>query len=206
MPIRTDHPALHVADEAAPTGLRHRLRIATGPAHRRLDMRLDRFDLSRLTDYRQFLAINAAALLPLEDALLDAGVIEEFPDWPQRSRTAAILSDLARLDSKPQPLRQAAPLDSDGVLGTMYVLEGSRLGAKILLRTVTNSSDPLVAGTTEYLRHGAGQDLWRSFLVTLGKYAPVSSEAGVVNAALRAFTLFDEAAACASEQTAFVLA
>src|SRR5262245_32318182 len=41
-----------------------------------------------------------------------------------------------------------------GVLGTMYVLEGSRLGAQVLLKSVMRSSDAVATAATAYLSHG----------------------------------------------------
>jgi hypothetical protein len=49
----------------------------------------------------------------------------------------------------------------------MYVLEGSRLGAQVLLQAVAGSSDAAVTAATAYLRHGAGRHLWQSFLALL---------------------------------------
>jgi heme oxygenase len=183
-------------DDLAGIGLRQRLRSATAAAHARLDERLRELDMRRLADYRRFLEASAAALLPLEAALIAAGVQRIFPDWALRSRRGAILHDLARVGGAARPLVVSGPLDLDGVLGTMYVLEGSRLGAKVLLQTVAGSSDATVTAATAYLRHGAGRHLWQSFLALLERHAEtLNDDAGAVNAARRAFDLFAEAIA-----------
>jgi heme oxygenase len=169
--------------------LRHRLRSATADAHARLDAALGAFDLHSRAGYRAFLEANAAALLPLESALGVAGVQRMFPDWEQRMRSGAILADLAGVGGVARPL-MAPRLDFAGVLGTMYVLEGSRLGAKLLVKIVGQSRDPGVSNATAYLRHGTGQ-LWPSFLVMLERHAAaLPDDAGAVAAALRAFALF----------------
>ena len=54
-----------------------------------------------MAGYRRFLEINAAALLPLERSLERAGVRDMLPDWDDRARTDAILTDLARLGGRP---------------------------------------------------------------------------------------------------------
>ncbi|MGA7808931.1 biliverdin-producing heme oxygenase, partial [Bradyrhizobium sp.] len=78
----------------------------------------------------------------------------------------------------------------------LYVLEGSRLGAAFLLRTILQSADPLVAATTAYLGHGAGQPLWRSFLARLAQEAMTADEeAEAVDGACQAFALFARTAA-----------
>lgn len=190
------HTHAQLQSRAADTGLRHRLRSATSAAHAQLDKQLGALDLNKLADYRRFLEASAAALLPLEDVLLEAGVARMFPDWELRSRRAAILHDLARIGGKVRPLGGPPPLDFGGVLGTMYVLERSRLGATVLLKTVAQSPNRMVAEATAYLRHGEGEQLWPSFLVMLEQHAAaLRDDTGAVNGANRAFDLFAQATA-----------
>ncbi|QOZ75534.1 heme oxygenase [Bradyrhizobium sp. CCBAU 53351] len=173
-------------------GLRGRLRDATAAAHRELDAQLSSFDLTVLTGYRRFLQASAGALLPLESALEAAGVTFMFPDWPERARSAAIAADLGRLGSAaPSPV-SVLPLTPGGLLGTMYVLEGSRLGAKFLLKEVAEAADPRISAATLYLRHGTGKRLWQSFLAKLESEA--CDEVEVIAAARMAFAAFEQAA------------
>jgi heme oxygenase len=160
-----------------------------------LDARLGVLDLRRLRDYRTFLEISATALLPLEAALVSAHVERMFPDWDRRSRSDAILADIARLGGIVR--RSSAPeaLGSGGILGTMYVLEGSRLGARVLLRRALESSHPEVLEAGAYLSHGVGSNFWQSFNTTLEFHgARLSDHRPVVRAARRAFDLFAAAA------------
>ena len=176
--------------------LRQRLRAATADAHARLDGQLGQLGLESRSGYRRFLEASAAALLPMESALCDAGVAELFPNWPARSRGDAILDDLADLDGDVDPLPMPGRLDRAGVLGSMYVLEGSRLGAAYLLKAVERSADSVVAGATAYLSHGAGQHLWPSFLEMLETHAAtLDDDAAALTAARDAFALFNRAAA-----------
>jgi len=176
-------------------GLRLCLRSVTAEAHARLDHQLGALDLTILPGYRQFLEINAAGLIPLETALAAAGVDEIFPDWPLRSRQAAILEDLARVGGQADPLPAPPPLDFGGLLGTMYVLEGSRLGARVLLNAVKQSADPQVLHATAFLRHGAGQHFWPSFLAILDRHSAAHHEAGAIDGAHKAFAMFERATA-----------
>jgi heme oxygenase len=130
-------------------------------------------------------------LLPLEAALIAARVQDCFPDWDARSRQHAILDDLARLGSGIPPHAMPERLDRGAVLGVMYVLEGSRLGARILARTVLSSPDSVVTAATAYLRHGDGQPLWSTFLQMLERHAQDSGhrEAAVAGARM-AFGMF----------------
>ncbi|TWA94461.1 biliverdin-producing heme oxygenase [Bradyrhizobium stylosanthis] len=175
------------------SGLRERLRDATSAAHRELDAQLSAFDLTVFSGYRRFLQASAAALLPLEAALVDAGVARMFPDWPERSRSAAIAADLGRLGSAMPWAVRVSPLTQSGVLGTMYVLEGSRLGAKFLLKTVADSADPRVGEATAYLSHGTGKRLWQSFLSKLADDGSCDEDEAI-EAARLAFAAFEQAA------------
>ena len=189
------------APNAPVHGLRQRLRAATAEAHKRIDRRFGAYNLAHAADYRRFLEASAAALLPLEAALITAGVSRVFPDWPLRSRRTAILDDLDALDGELRLLPAPPSLDFGGVLGTMYVLEGSRLGAKLLVKTVQRSSDPKVAAATAYLRHGDEERLWPSFLAALERHAAVlSDDTSAVNGAMQAFELFERAAAATSDR------
>jgi heme oxygenase len=190
----TQQPAYPAVPAAIP-GLRDRLKQVTGEAHHDLDGRLGALDLSTLDGYRRFLEISAAALLPLEAALEAAGVAAIFTDWPRRTRRAAIEADLARVGGFPRSLEKQPALNRNAVFGTMYVLEGSRLGAKYLLRTVALSANPAVASATAYLGHGSGQHLWQSFLHVLQRepFAP-GDEAEIIAGASWAFSTFARSA------------
>ena len=188
--LRTDRTC---AESAGP-GLRERLKLATSADHRSLDAQFSDFDLTSLRGYRRFLEASAAALLPLEAAMEQAGVGRIFPDWPERSRSRAIEADLDRLDGVARPLCRVGLLNRNNVLGVMYVLEGSRLGAKFLLRSI--AGNPLLERASRYLRHGAGQPLWRNFLQRL-ESEPVApdDEPEITRGAHHAFAMFAEAAA-----------
>ncbi|GMO36908.1 biliverdin-producing heme oxygenase [Bradyrhizobium sp. TM233] len=174
-------------------GLRERLRDATAAAHRELDAQLSSFDLTVLAGYRRFLQASAGALLPLEAALVAAGVARIFPDWPERSRSAAIAADLGRLGSAARSTVSVPPLTPSGMLGTMYVLEGSRLGARFLLKEVAEAADLRMTEATSYLGHGAGKRLWQSFLSKL-QGGEACDEVEAIAAARVAFAAFGRAA------------
>jgi heme oxygenase (biliverdin-IX-beta and delta-forming) len=193
-------PTPHIADRSRPARpgplLRSILRDSTAAEHARLDARLGALDLCTIDGYRRFLEINAAALLPLEQSLVLAGVRDVLPDWDDRARSEAILGDLARLGGSPRPLDAPVLTDRFAVLGTLYVLEGSRLGAAYLLRAVRQCSDPVISGNTAFLGHGAGRPFWPGFLAMLESHAgDLADEAAIVAPARRAFALFEHAAA-----------
>ena len=175
--------------------LRRILKEATYADHARLDARLSAFNLRDLVGYCRFLEVNAAALLPLEGALVDAGVGELLPDWDHRARSGVLLRDLEAIGGTPSVLDSPVLSGRFAVLGTLYVLEGSRLGAAYLLRHVRRASDPRILAATAYLAHGYGQDLWQNFLSVLDAHADdLRDEEEIVEPARRAFDLFSRAA------------
>jgi heme oxygenase (biliverdin-IX-beta and delta-forming) len=199
-----DFPTDTISDSGANTSgaktqtgkaLRATLRSGTADAHARLDAQLGLIDLHSLPHYRGFLEAFGKALLPLETALSASGVERTFIDWPQRARSRALLDDVSRLRGTVRPFGALGPFDFDAMLGTMYVLEGSRLGAKVLLAEVLQAPDPVVAKATAFLRHGFDSRLWQSFLQILDRNArKVGDPDKVVAAARFAFELFEVAA------------
>ena len=189
--------------EASPTtgistNRRNSLRGATDHLHRDLDRLVAAFNLADVTQYRRFLQANAAALIAIEQLLENAGVAQLVPDWPERSRRAEIVADLRSLASDVQPLalRRAAPTPPE-VFGILYVLEGSRLGARVLLEQVIASSDENVRNASSYLRHGQpavegnqSLGLWRSFLEQLETNDAADDQTQSVSGAVYAFTMF----------------
>lgn len=180
-------------DGRSPPGLRMRLRKATAAAHQALDTQVTHSQLADLTDYRHFLEASAAALIPLEAALEDSDVSAIVDDWCDRTRANAIRIDLARVGGHVHPLPPVKRLGRAEMLGALYVLEGSRLGAKYLLRTAKASSDPVVAGATAYLGHGEDKPLWPTFLAVLERESPSVDEADAIAGAAMAFDLFSTA-------------
>ena len=80
------------------------------------------------------------------------------------------------------------------LFGIVYVLEGSRLGARVLLRDVLASNDPIVTENVRYLQHGVSEQLWQSFVMRLESVSDVSRNIHrVVEGALFAFSAFEQA-------------
>jgi heme oxygenase len=97
---------------------------------------------------------------------------------------------------QPLALRRTAPTAPE-VFGILYVLEGSRLGAQLLLEQVLASDDENVRNASAYLRHGqsgpsgeAVPNLWRSFLQQLETNDAADDQTQTVSGAVYAFTMF----------------
>ena len=125
---------------------RQTLRAATAADHERVDALFSAFDLQTREGYRAFLTAQAEPLLSTEAELEGVGIAALVPDWPERRRGLFLIEDLAELCSC-ESRSPAAPNGSSGLLlsqehtdaallGALYVLEGSRLGGKLLARSV----------------------------------------------------------------------
>ena len=165
------------------------MRAATAAAHQRVDAAFSDLNLSDRSDYGRFLQAQAAAFLPLEDAL-DRGAAPALPvDWPRRKRSASLLADLAELGLPAPHWARLEPVSNRAAaLGTLYVLEGSRLGGALLKRGV-NPAFP-----TRFLSSD-GSSLWRKLLEVLEQYIISGDEMlAAETAALDAFGSFEASA------------
>ena len=194
--MQTEDSSAPKPGASIPLNRRHSLRGATDHLHRDLDRIAAAFNLGDATHYRRFLQANAATLIAIEQLIENAGVEQLLPDWAQRSRRGAILEDLHSLNAKVQPLalRRTSPTPAE-VFGILYVLEGSRLGARVQLDQVLASDNEQVRSSSSYLRHGQpgpGQTggLWRSFLEQLETNQAADDQTQTVSGAVYAFTMF----------------
>ncbi|TWB56671.1 biliverdin-producing heme oxygenase [Nitrospirillum viridazoti] len=181
------------------TLLRSVLRMGTAACHATLDRQFAALDVGHLPDYIHLLKAQHPALRAVELSLEAAGVELILPDWQQRRRRHALEADLAALNANNRlsAVLVEAPLirSRAQALGHLYVLEGSRLGAEVLLRRALVSGDPLISQATRFLAHGRGRPFWRGFVALLNKEAAGSTfRAEAVTAAVASFGLFQKAA------------
>jgi heme oxygenase len=178
--------------------IRDILREATAEHHAAVDRRFAPLMAQGTSGYVEFLLASAAAVIPLERALTARGVDRILPGWPGRTREAALRQDLEALEvlatlGATRRLDEAPP-DIGGEahqFGILYVLEGSRLGGRILARGVHAHPDPHVRSATRYLRHGENDRFWLSFLSALeASQATRCAISDAVAGAQAAFTMF----------------
>lgn len=173
---------MSISDSAS---AREYLKLSTRDLHGRLDAAAGVMRLETYPGYGDFLAAHAAALIPLEAALEKGGIERLLPDWALRRRSAALTDDLADLGLGCEALAAPTFRSEAGLLGAAYVLEGSRLGARVVLGRVGADSP------TRYLRHGDGMKFWPNFLAVLERNAEVRRAPHLAVAAARAaFSLF----------------
>lgn len=173
------------------------LRRVTRPWHDGVEAAFEAFDLRTRDGLSGFLLRQATALFPLERSLERAGVAELLADWPARRRAPALAADLAQLGVEAPPWVDLPDLPTPcHMLGVLYVVEGSKLGGRVLHRRVVTSPDPEVRGVTGFLghRHERG---WPGFLTVLDAVPPdAQAWAGLRAGAWAAFAAFDAAARC----------
>ena len=169
--------------------LRMRLRSETRPEHERIDALYGRYDLRSRDDLAAFLNAHAIAL---------SWCLQWLPStmWSYRYSVdgliGAIANDLANLG---QPSVTSWPADRPGIsgspLGMVYVIGGSRLGGRVLLKTITGSPDPVVAAATDYLTCEHGNVLWRDVLDDLNSWTGTATEEQrILEGAKSTFRLF----------------
>ncbi len=165
------------------------MRAATAAAHARVDALYSKLDLAGRDDYGRFLLSHAAAFIPLENALVAAGADALLPGWSTRRRGDALRTDLAALDLAVPPL-QASPrfVDEASLWGGLYVLEGSRLGGAMLVRSVA-------AGLPTAFLHPDPASPWRAFTVLLDQN--LTTDAQLRRAAMAAKAVFAVFESCA---------
>ena len=124
-----------------PTELLELLRSQTGPLHRQLDQHpvmlpLTRDHLSPL-EYRSALEMLLIPQSILETAV-EATLSLYVPDYAYVSRYPLIIKDLDRIGGKSRlgnvSRHNWSITNSAQLLGTLYVLEGSKLGAQVIDR------------------------------------------------------------------------
>ncbi|MBU1329790.1 MAG: biliverdin-producing heme oxygenase [Gammaproteobacteria bacterium] len=175
--------------------LRQQLRSATTPLHHQVDAAFGAYALHTRDGYSDFLLAHARALFGLEVALEAAGIECLLPDWPQRRRRDALQQDLHTLGlATPHALPLPHALEAATCWGLVYVLEGSRLGARLLLERVRETPWPGQLHALHYLQHAGDSALWPRFLSQLEQAAGELNAAAVCRGAELGFQQFIAAA------------
>lgn len=166
---------------------REALRSATADCHRRVDQIYSAARLSDPSSYGNFLRAQAAAFLPAEAALDRAGIARIVEDWPERIRGPLLVKDLAELGiARPASRKWPAISGTSAMLGALYVLEGSRLGGKLMKRSIPPDIP------TSFLA-GECSATWPSFLLQLDRLLDTGERReAAIDAARSVFAIFEE--------------
>lgn len=165
---------------------RFELKAATDDIHRELDDRLSQLDLAQEADYRRFLAFQARTVPPIEAALAAGGLGELVAGWSEARRGPALAADLAALDH-PTPEEMPPPpiANVEQLLGMAYVLEGSRLGSRVLRKRVADGFP------TAFLGDSPSNGPWPALIAVIDRLLYSNRRIGEAKAAARScFALF----------------
>jgi len=142
------------------------LRAATRDDHHRVDCLMDLGRLSQRAHYGRVLQVFDAFLPAWERAVL-AGLPPARHAWlARRSRRPFLARDLQALGLPARQDRFTFPpfADAAPAWGSLYVIEGSALGAQVITRTLAASGLDARSGAAYF--HGWGADtaaMWREF-------------------------------------------
>jgi len=167
-----------------------RIRDATRDAHDRLDGRLalDR-RLRTRADYADLLADQLGLFDPLERVLAAADWTGTGIRMAERARTPLLEADLRDLGVDPDAVERSPVPAIRGraeAFGCLYVLEGSRLGGRLILKDHGPRLGISEASAGRFLSAGAGGTVgWRSFRAD---FAAACADPGYLDAAVAAAT------------------
>lgn len=169
------------------------LRQATAPLHQQLDQhRVLKPLMSASLSPAQYAVALASLLRPqqvLEEALQQA-LTQYYPEYRYALRYPWLQQDLQELG---QPCPEASDLNFSihgetqgiGVLGLLYVLEGSRLGAQVMLKNLRRCALPCAFFASALNSETEG---WPGFLQLL-RHTPQQDFSAAVETAVDAFHL-----------------
>lgn len=182
------------ASESRPArGPRHSfLRQATASLHAEVEAVVERakmFDsVERYGDYLRRLTVFHERLLSAQAVASPA----TLPHWQHvREHVAALAEDLGSLSLRPTATRSSVAVASSATaaLGALYVVVGSSLGARVLVRraaTMLSSAEGRAPCATAYLSAQASSNDWPAFLRVL-ESEPITTSAELAAGANGAF-------------------
>lgn len=169
--------------------VRHFLRASTRHAHERLDGLVGALDSE--ARYRRFLRGLYAYRAPVEAFLRGAAWPACLGDWRPQEISGLLAQDLADL-GEALPVGETVELSNDRetLIGLSYVLEGSALGARILIGHAAELGFDEHNGARHLKKQASDLTNWRSFIERLGELPDLDPE----RVALAANASFDHAA------------
>jgi len=169
-----------------PRSVRAYLRAETANLHEALDRRSGGFDFATESGRRAFLQFMLRGLSLLEGALERGGAAQLLPEWPTRTRAHLLRQDLGMTTPVAGPVPPTLAFDGTAqIWGGLYVLEGSRLGARAI-----RAGAPGWTGSA-FLTHTADDRFWPEFVARLERAGGTGAERdGMAEGATRAFLAF----------------
>lgn len=175
------------------------LRAATAPIHQRLESELDLLNpRMNLDDYRNLLARFRAFYGPWEERAAAYLNSESMLQFERRRKAPLIDADLRHLNA-PERCMGPCPLIPEfrnraQALGSMYVIEGSTLGGRLLSRHFENTLGlTRDSGCAFFSSYGENVgSMWKSFRTVLIAAADESNQNDFVAGATSTFSAIFE--------------
>ncbi len=163
--------------------VRRHLAQSTSALHADVDRRTGAFDLQTHEGLQSFLSFMHCGCKAVEDGLTTASVEGYLPEWPQRKRSHLLESDVPSLaEKRPQKLEFSGEAE---IWGALYVLEGSRLGGRVISKSFPSSE------RSAFLADSAACRFWPQFLMRLEDADKrLHDRVGMTDGAHKAFRAF----------------
>lgn len=178
----------NTAGTASGESLRTHLRAATMAAHDLLDHAMQAASgWQTREDYARFLGLQHASRAPLE-SWLAAHAPENLVPPPQTGLIAKDLAQLGMAVPPPAPLFTIGRPGPGAALGIAWVLAGSALGNKAILRQVARIGSG--AWPTTFLGDDGAMAFWQDLRARIERPAATSEAEGATRAAEAVFAHF----------------
>jgi heme oxygenase len=181
------------------TDRRWRLKAATAEAHTRVEDQLAVAGmLSSPEGYRRYLEATFEIRSAIEREMDLAHAVRIMPLWPERKIAPLVAMDIMDVGGWVQAPKSVddAPADQsiEAILGVLYVLEGSSLGARVVLKQVEALGMSHQHGARHLSAQAGDNKAWRQ-LTSILQHDPMSAlgEAACIRAAQQTFERFGDA-------------
>lgn len=173
-------------DVRQPLSRRFQLRNSTAAEHEMLDAMVGTF--SDRAGYEAYVRSVYAFRLPLERALEEADFPSAFLPWSPLLIGDALERDAEALElPRPDALSLPPRIETaEDLYGLLYTLEGSSLGAQVLVKRAAALGFGAETGAAHLVRQAGAIDSWRSFCDRL-EAEPSLDMDGVAASACRTF-------------------
>ncbi len=183
---------MHLAEAAAGQAIgdrRFALKRATDEAHTRVEEIVQGAGMFASREgFKRYLAATFEMRARYERLLDRDGAEQVWARWPSRRIAGLVAQDIADLggvaEAREANLQQA--LSPAELIGVLYVLEGSSLGARVLVKSVADIGLTARFGARHLFRQAGDRGAWRSFLAMMAAAPDAPCEA-TANATLEAF-------------------
>lgn len=142
---------------------RFQLRNSTSAEHEMLDAMVGTF--SDRAGYSAYVQSIYAFRMPIERAIASTGLLSGFLPWSPLMIGDALEKDLVALDiDRPDHLPEPPFIETpEHLYGLLYTLEGSSLGAQVLVKRAANMGFGVDSGAAHLVRQAGAIESWKGF-------------------------------------------